>query len=212
MNRQPHFVHGRLAVNDRNLTQESTANQSLEIGSCGQCLPQRCRVAVQHRPAAAVHDGRIVNRRRIADDRLQKRVQPRIFLQNRGDSLVQLCRIGAIAPRTQIGFQRFARCVQHLVGDERSVRIGLGQTLIDQLRDIDARQRKHQGKHHPGDRQHQLRLQLKSRHTGQRLLGLQRCRGESLKVRWPHPPAVGECGVGRIARGPISAAVSRCGI
>ena len=39
LDRQPHFVHRRLAVNDRNLAQEAAANQSLEIGPLGQRLP-----------------------------------------------------------------------------------------------------------------------------------------------------------------------------
>ena len=133
------LVDARRAVDGAKLVEEAAVAQRGERGRRRHRLVDRAGIGVHQRHAVAVDERRVVDLGVVADHRLQQRADRVIVLQNRGNRVARLGGILRVSGRLrrQLGLQRLARRVQHLVGDEIGVVVALVDALAKDLRDVD---------------------------------------------------------------------------
>ena len=117
----------------------------------------RTGVGVDEGDAVAVGEGGVIDLDVVADDRLQQGGDGRVVLENDGDEVAGLRGAGRLATvGRHFGFQRLARGVQNLVGDELGVFVAQIDALVEDLGDVNVGESGDQGEDQSADCQHQL--------------------------------------------------------
>jgi len=163
--RKSHLIDSRVAVHSFQLRLERSIAQLRKLDAVRHGLVEQAGIAVQHGAAVLVDDGDVVDCRRVADDTLHQRGEPRIRLQYFGDGNADLLGIGEIDPGAlEVDLEGLSCPGQNLVSYEVGTLVGFLNPLTHQLGDVNPREGHHQSKNHGGDRQHEFGLQAQSRH------------------------------------------------
>ena len=132
----------------RTLRKSSRRSSRVPIGS---------GIGVHDSPAVDVDDGRVGDGGRIADDRLQQRVQAGIALERLVQDCSDLPGIALVNKRAaEIDLGGFASALPDFLGYKVGAIVGLRGALSHQMRHVKVREQGHQGKDHAADCQHQL--------------------------------------------------------
>ena len=122
LDRQGDLIDARGSVDGAQLTEEAAIAQLDERGTHGHDFIDRAGIGVDEGDAVAVGERGVIDLDVVADDGLQQRGDGRVVLENDGDEVAGLGGAGRLeAVGGHFGFQRLARGVQDLVGDELGV-------------------------------------------------------------------------------------------